>query len=242
MSVATEVRPAGALEPLVGEGRALVEAAGSDVLAQARVALVWAAHRFGEQVVLTSSMSDAVLVHVASTAVPGIGVLFLDTGYHFPETLGMRDAVASVYDVDVRTVLPLRPVAEQDREHGPDLWRRDPDLCCALRKVEPLERGLAPFEAWISGLRREDAPTREQVPVVDWDARRAKVKINPLAHWTQDDVDAYISAHGLLVNPLQQVGYRSIGCAPCTRPVSDGEDPRAGRWAGLAKTECGIHA
>jgi phosphoadenosine phosphosulfate reductase len=182
-----------------------------------------------------------VLVHLASVAAPGVDILFLDTGYHFPETIGTRDAVAAVYDVNVRTLLPLITVEQQAAEHGPDLWQRDPDACCAIRKVEPLERGLSEYDAWVTGMRRQDAPTRKAIDVVGWDARRDMVKLNPLAAWTQDDVERYAEEHGVLMNPLRQLGYPSIGCAPCTRPVAEGEDPRAGRWAGKAKTECGLH-
>jgi phosphoadenosine phosphosulfate reductase len=223
------------------EGAALVSAVGDDVVEQARIALRWARQHFGDRLVVASSMGDEVLVHLASVEAPGVDVLFLDTGYHFAETIGLRDAVDAVYDVNVRTVLPLITVEQQAAEHGPDLWSRDPDACCAIRKVEPLERGLAPYDAWVTGMRREDAPTRKDIEVVGWDARRDKVKLNPLAAWTQDDIDAYAEEHGVLLNPLRQLGYASIGCAPCTRPVADGEDPRAGRWAGTGKTECGLH-
>jgi phosphoadenosine phosphosulfate reductase len=186
-------------------------------------------------------MGDEVLVHLASVAASGVDVLFLDTGYHFAETIGTRDAVAASYDVNVRTVLPLLTVAEQDAEHGKDLFATAPDRCCAMRKVEPLERGLQPYGAWITGMRREDAPTRTDIAVVGWDDKRQMVKLNPLAAWTQDDVDAYVAEHGVLLNPLRQIGYASIGCAPCTRPVAPGEDPRSGRWSGFDKTECGLH-
>jgi phosphoadenosine phosphosulfate reductase len=203
--------------------------------------LRWAAAEFGDRLCVTSSMADAVLAHLASRALPGVTVLFLDTGYHFAETLGTRDAVAATLPVTVRTVRPRRTVDEQDAEHGPRLYERDPDRCCALRKVEPLAAALAPYHAWASGIRRDETEHRRHVRVVDWDARRGLVKVNPLACWRQEDVDAYVARHGVLVNPLVELGYRSIGCAPCTRPVSAGEDARAGRWAGHAKTECGIH-
>ena len=223
------------------DGAALVAAVGDDVVEQARVALRWARDTFRDRLVVASSMGDEVLVHLASTAAAGVDVLFLDTGYHFAETIGTRDAVAATYDVNVRTLLPLITVAEQTEQHGADLWARNPDQCCAIRKVEPLERGLSDYDAWVTGMRREDAPTRSDIDVVGWDARRDKVKLNPLAGWTQDDVDAYAEKHGVLMNPLRQIGYASIGCEPCTRPVAPGEDPRAGRWAGSGKTECGLH-
>lgn len=203
--------------------------------------LAWAARTFGRDLVVASSMGDEVLVHMAARAVPGIEVIFLDTGYHFAETIGTRDYYADFTDIRLRTVLPLRTVAEQDAEHGPRLHDRDPNLCCALRKVEPLERGLTPYRAWVTGMRREDAPTRTDITVVGWDAKRGKVKLNPLAAWTQAQVDEYVETHGVVLNPLRQAGYTSIGCAPCTRAVAPGEDPRAGRWSGTSKTECGLH-
>ena len=233
--------PTETLRSQVEDGVALVAAVGDDVVEQAKVALRWARQTFGDNLVVASSMGDEVLVHLASVDAPGVDVLFLDTGYHFPETIGTRDAVDAVYDVHVKTILPLLSVEQQARQHSEDLFARDPDACCAIRKVEPLERGLSPYDAWVTGMRREDAPTRKDIDVVGWDARRDKVKLNPLAAWTQDDVDAYAASNGVLMNPLRQIGYASIGCAPCTRPVAEGEDPRAGRWSGTGKTECGLH-
>jgi phosphoadenosine phosphosulfate reductase len=203
--------------------------------------LRWAHGTFGGDLVVASSMGDEALVHLASKAAPGVDVLFLDTGYHFAETIGTRDAVAAVYDVNMRTVLPLLTVAEQDAKHGKDLFATAPDECCAMRKVEPLNRGLEPYTAWVTGMRREDAPTRSDIPVVGWDDKRSKIKLNPLAAWTQADVDDYVEEHGVMLNPLRAAGYASIGCAPCTRPVADGDDPRSGRWTGFNKTECGLH-
>jgi phosphoadenosine phosphosulfate reductase len=210
--------------------------------ADASDVLRWAVDEFGDQLCLTSSMSDAVLAHMVSQLRPGVPVLFLDTGYHFAETIGTRDAVAATLPVSVRTIRPRQTVAQQDAEFGPRLHDRDPDRCCAMRKVEPLNRALEPYSAWASGVRRDESPTRAETPVVAWDARRAIVKIHPIARWTQADLDEYIAANGVLVNPLALDGYPSIGCAPCTRRVESGADPRSGRWAGLAKTECGLHA
>ena len=215
-------------------GRDLEDASAEDVVR-------WAATTFGARLAVTSSMADAVVVDLVSRVAPGVDVLFLDTGYHFAETIGTRDAVAAVYDVNVVTVRPEQTVAEQDAEHGPRLHDRDPDLCCALRKVAPLENALAGYDAWVTGLRRDESPTRARTPVVAWDAGRRKVKVNPIARWTQHDVDDYVAEHGVLVNPLLQDGYASVGCAPCTRRVAAGDDTRAGRWAGRNKTECGIH-
>lgn len=224
------------------ELRALAEQAGRDLEnASATDILRWATDTFGGRFCVTSSMEDAVVAHLSSRVNPGVGVVFLDTGYHFPETIGTRDAVAAVMDVDVITLTPRQTVAEQDAEYGPRLHDRDPDLCCALRKVKPLEEGLAAYDAWATGLRRDESPTRAGTPVVGWDERRQKVKVSPIARWTQDDVDRYVAEHGVLTNPLLMDGYPSVGCAPCTRRVAEGEDARAGRWAGRNKTECGLH-
>ena len=209
--------------------------------ATAQQVLRWAVDTFGDRFALSSSMGDGVLASLAASVQPGVDVLFLDTGYHFAETIGTRDAVAQVYDVNVRTLLPLLTVSQQDAEHGPELWRRDPDACCAMRKVEPLTRALADYDAYASGIRRDESPSRAGTPVVEWDAKRGKVKVNPLVDWTQDDVDTYVAEHGILVNPLAEDGYPSIGCAPCTHRVAPGEDPRSGRWKGSQKTECGLH-
>lgn len=224
------------------ELRALAEQAGRELeSASALRILQWAADTFGRRFCVTSSMEDAVVAHLASRVMKGVDVVFLDTGYHFPETIGTRDAVEAVMDVNVITLTPRRSVAEQDAEHGPRLHDRDPDLCCRLRKVQPLEEGLKGYLAWATGLRRDESPTRANTPVVGWDEKRQKVKVSPIARWTQDDVDAYVAEHGVLTNPLLMDGYASIGCAPCTRRVLAGEDARAGRWAGRAKTECGLH-
>ncbi|MET7508067.1 phosphoadenylyl-sulfate reductase [Streptomyces albidoflavus] len=224
------------------ELRALAERAGAELEEAPALEIVrWAADTFGERFCVTSSMEDAVVAHLASRVRPGVDVVFLDTGYHFPETIGTRDAVEAVLDVNVLTLTPRQSVAEQDAEYGPKLHDRDPDLCCALRKVKPLEEGLSGYAAWATGLRRDESPTRANTPVVGWDGRRRKVKVSPIARWTQDDVDAYVARYGVLTNPLLTDGYASVGCAPCTRRVAAGEDARAGRWAGTGKTECGLH-
>ncbi|MER7998509.1 MULTISPECIES: phosphoadenylyl-sulfate reductase [unclassified Streptomyces] len=228
--------------PETDDPRALAERMGRELEeATALEILTWAADTFGKRFCVTSSMEDAVVAHLASRAMPGVDVVFLDTGYHFPETIGTRDAVDAVMDVRVITLTPRQSVAEQDAEYGPELHDRDPDLCCALRKVKPLEEGLTRYAAYATGLRRDESPTRADTPVVGWDERRGKVKVSPIARWTQDDVDAYVAEHGVLTNPLLDDGYASVGCAPCTRRVLAGEDARAGRWAGRAKTECGLH-
>jgi phosphoadenosine phosphosulfate reductase len=213
----------------------------ADPVEQALSVLRWAGDTFGDDFAITSSMADGLLAHLASEAIPGVHVVFLDTGYHFAETLGTRDWITSVLPITLVNVTPAQTVAEQDALHGAKLHDRDPDLCCSLRKVQPLAEALDGYTAWGSGVRRDESASRAGTKIVDWDEKRGMLKINPLAAWTQDDVDAYIRLHGIPVNPLVEIGFASIGCAPCTRAVAPGEDPRAGRWAGRTKTECGIH-
>jgi phosphoadenosine phosphosulfate reductase len=210
-------------------------------LAPAEDIIEWAVATFGARFCVTSSMGDAVLSHLAATVAPGVDVVFLDTGYHFAETIGTRDAVEATLPVRLLTVTPVQTVAEQDAAYGPELYRRDPDLCCALRKVAPLRDALTGYDAWATGLRRAETHNRVIAPVVGWDEKRQKVKVSPLARWSDDEVMRYIEAHGVLVNPLQYDGYPSIGCWPCTQRVAPGQDPRSGRWAGTGKTECGIN-
>jgi len=225
------------------ELRELASIAGAELeLAPAEAIIEWAAETFSDRFCITSSMSDAVLAHLASRVAPGIDVIFLDTGYHFVETIGTRDAVAATLPVNVVTLSPTISVREQDEKYGKDLFARDPDLCCRLRKVQPLTEGLAAYDAWATGLRREETHDRVIAPVVGWDDSKGKVKVSPLARWAQADVDRYIDENNVLVNPLQYDGYPSIGCWPCTRRVAPGNDARSGRWTGTGKTECGIHS
>ncbi|MDT5137458.1 MAG: phosphoadenosine phosphosulfate reductase [Mycobacterium sp.] len=192
--------------------------------------------------VVASNMQDAVLVDLAAKVRPGVPVMFLDTGYHFVETIGTRDAIESVYDIRVVNVNPEQTVAEQDKLLGKDLFARDPAECCRLRKVVPLGKALRGYSAWVTGLRRVDAPTRANAALISFDEAFKLVKINPLAAWSDQDMDDYIAEHDALVNPLVYEGYPSIGCAPCTAKPIEGADPRSGRWQGMAKTECGLHA
>ena len=224
------------METLAAEAAEALQGASADEV------IKWAAETFGARLCITSSMTDAVIVDLAARHVPGIDVLFLDTGYHFAETIGTRDAVEAVYPVRLVNVTPSRTVAEQDAELGPRLYGRNPDLCCYLRKVEPLERALTNYDAWITGVRRDETSNRRQSRVVEWDDRREMVKVNPIVSWTQQQVDDFITTNGVLVNPMVYDGYPSIGCATCTIRVEAGADPRSGRWAGTGKTECGIHA
>ena len=225
------------------ELRELVSHVGAELeLAPAENIIEWAVATFGERFCITSSMGDAVLAHLASTVAPGVDVVFLDTGYHFIETIGTRDAVAATLGVNLLTITPVQSVAEQDATYGQDLYRTDPDLCCQLRKVQPLAESLDRYDAWATGLRRAETHNRVIAPVIGWDAKKGKVKVSPLARWSDEQVERYIHDFGVLVNPLVHDGYPSIGCAPCTRRVAPGEDARSGRWAGTGKTECGIHS
>ena len=220
-------------ELAVAANRRLEEATATEIL-------TWASEEFGSGLAITSSLADTVMISLAERVSPGIDVIFLDTGYHFVETLGTRDAVQAVHNVNLLSFTPVQSVAQQDAAYGKDLYARNPDQCCALRKVQPLNESLQGYSAWATGLRRADSPSRAGTPVVSWDPKRNLVKIAPIARWSDSDVADYIEQHGLMVNPLLDDGYTSVGCAPCTRRV-DGGDARAGRWAGLGKTECGIH-
>jgi phosphoadenosine phosphosulfate reductase len=210
--------------------------------ASAEELLRWTEEHFGNDYVVASNMQDGVLVHLAAQVHPGVDVLFLDTGYHFAETIGTRDAVEAVYGVNVVNTSPEHSVAEQDTLFGKDLFARDAAACCRMRKVEPLSKALAGYSAWVTGIRRVEAPTRANAPLISFDKAFGLVKINPIAPWSDDEMQAYIEANDILVNPLVDEGYPSIGCAPCTAKPAAGADPRSGRWAGQAKTECGLHA
>jgi phosphoadenosine phosphosulfate reductase len=234
------------LREIAARGAAELEGASADEL------LRWTDEHFGGingprgwatcNYIVASNMQDAVLVDLASKVRPGVPVLFLDTGYHFVETVGTRDAIESVYDIRVLNVTPEHTVAEQDKLLGKDLFARDPGECCRLRKVVPLGKTLSGYSAWVTGLRRVEAPTRANAQLVSFDEAFKLVKINPLATWTDEDMQSYIDDHDALVNPLVYEGYPSIGCAPCTAKPVEGADPRSGRWQGLSKTECGLHA
>ncbi|EME18181.1 phosphoadenylyl-sulfate reductase [Rhodococcus triatomae] len=242
LSTATEAE----LREIAARGAAELDGASAEEL------LRWTEDTFGSasaatgnqrsQYIVASNMQDGVLVHLAAQVHPGVDVLFLDTGYHFAETIGTRDAVEAVYGVNVRNVRAEATVAEQDAAEGKDLFARDPGRCCALRKVAPLKKSLAGYKAWVTGIRRVEAPTRANAPLISFDEAFGLVKINPIAAWSDEDMQDYIDKHGILVNPLVDEGYPSIGCAPCTSKPAPGSDPRSGRWAGNSKTECGLHA
>jgi phosphoadenosine phosphosulfate reductase len=208
--------------------------------------LVEAVRAFGDRLVLASSLGpeDLVLTDMLYKIQPRANAFFIDTGFHFPETLALLEQVQSRYpELHLEIVRPLFTVAEQAAKHGERLYEREPDTCCAIRKVEPLNRVLRSYKAWITGMRREQSPTRAAIGVVQWDSRRGMVKFNPLAAWTHKQVWAYVVAHKLPYNPLHDRGYPSIGCSPrqCTAPVVAGADPRSGRWTGKGKLECGLH-
>ena len=192
----------------------------------------WAVDTFHPHLCMTASMTDAVLIDLAVKVEPAIEVVFIDTGYHFPETLETMERVRRHYGLNLR-IMTVPP-------HDEELWKVDPQNCCSAIKVGQLDRALAGKEAWMSGLRRAEAPSRAAAPIVVRDLR-GLVKINPLATWSDLDVADYVRAHDVPVNPLVERGYPSIGCWPCTQPVSEGDDARAGRWAGTQKTECGLH-
>jgi phosphoadenosine phosphosulfate reductase len=198
----------------------------------AQAVIEWAVEQFHPFMCMAASMTDAVLIDLAVKVEPSIEVVFIDTRYHFPETLETVERVRRHYGLNLRvlTVAP-QPV---------ELWQADPANCCSAAKVAQLDRALTGKMAWMSGLRRSEASTRATAPIVARDLR-GLVKVNPIATWTDQDVDGYVRDHDVPVNPLLAQGYPSIGCRPCTQPVTDGEDPRAGRWAGQDKTECGLH-
>lgn len=228
----------------VAADRALAEAGAAELGldSSATEVIAWVAANFSvAEVAVACSMADAVLPAVVAEQLPGVDVLFLETGYHFAETHATRNEVAASLDVRIVDVLPVRTVEEQDAEYGPRLHERDPGTCCRLRKMEPLARALSGYRLWFTGVRREEAPTRTNTPLITWDAAHGLIKVNPLAGWSFDELISHATTHSVPVNLLLSNGYPSIGCAPCTRPVAEGEDPRAGRWAGVAKTECGIH-
>ncbi|MEQ8717130.1 MAG: phosphoadenylyl-sulfate reductase [Acidimicrobiales bacterium] len=200
--------------------------------ASATEIIEWAADRFAPHLSLAASMTDAVLIDLAVKVDPGVEVVFIDTGYHFPETLDTLERVRRGYGLNLKIMTVPR--------HDEQLWQADPVNCCSAVKVGQLDRALAGRQAWMSGLRRAESETRADAPIISRDLR-GLIKVNPLANWSDEMVDAYIAENDIVVNPLLRRGYLSIGCMPCTRPVRNGEDARSGRWSGMAKTECGLH-
>jgi len=192
----------------------------------------WAVDSFGPYLSLAASMADALVIDIATRVDPAIEVVFIDTGYHFPETMQTVEQIRRRYGLNLR-IMTVAP-------HDEELWIADPENCCSAVKVGQLDRALNGKAAWMSGLRRDEAPTRASAPIVARDVR-GLIKVNPIANWTHDECQSYLTEHEIPYNPLLDQGYGSIGCWPCTRPVAEGEDPRSGRWAGRNKTECGLH-
>jgi phosphoadenosine phosphosulfate reductase len=205
--------------------------------------LDWALGHFGNRVQIASAFGPEgmALIDIATRLCPDVRVFTLDTGLFFPETCTLINEVERRYNLTIERVKPSLTVDEQATQHGPALWQQSPDRCCYMRKIEPLQRKLATLEAWISAIRRDQTPDRAHAQKLEWDARFGLVKINPLADWTNDMVWDYLRTNDVPYNELHDRGYPSIGCAPCTQPVQEGEDARSGRWAGFAKTECGLH-
>ncbi len=204
--------------------------------------IAWAADRFMPAIAATSSFQtqSVALLHMISRVRPDLPVIFLDTGYHFPETITYRDDLVTRLGLTLRIVRPEPTQAGAHSLAGEPLYRRDPDLCCYVHKVEPMQRALAGLAAWITGIRRDQTPSRATAQPVEV-LPDGRVKVNPLVAWTRDDLWRYIHRHDLPAHPLFSQGYLSIGCAPCTVPVAAGEDERSGRWTGSGKRECGLH-
>lgn len=205
--------------------------------------LAWAFESFGDGVAISSAfgVEGMVLIDMASRISKNFRLFTMDTGFFFPETYRLMETIERKYGVSIERANSLLSPEEQARIHGAELWKRDPDLCCNLRKVEPLRRKLAELQAWITGIRRDQTKSRAGAAKIGWDEKFGLVKINPIANWTEDQVWRYIYDNGVPYNPLHDQNYPSIGCTHCTRPVSLGEGPRTGRWPGFAKTECGLH-
>ena len=205
--------------------------------------LKWAADHFAPRLTFATSLGieDCVVTDLIAKASLPVDFFTLDTGVLFPQTYALWKRVEDRYGVAVTAVRPRRTIDEQALDAGPELWTREPDRCCELRKMEPLRARLAGYDAWITAIRRDQTPERANAPVVGWDGRFGLVKINPLVRWTFDEVRAYVREHDVPYNPLHDQNYPSIGCVPCTSPVMPGEDPRSGRWRGKEKTECGLH-
>lgn len=205
--------------------------------------LVWAFDTFGQDIAMASAFGaeGMVLIDIASRIRPGFRVFTLDTEFLFPETYDLMDRAQKRYGIKLERVLPSLTPEAQEQSYGPELWKRDPDQCCRLRKVEPLVGKLAELRAWITAVRRDQTASRAKTGKMEWDSKFRLVKVNPIADWTAEMVWSYIHRHKVPYNPLHDQNYPSIGCTHCTRAVRPGEDPRAGRWAGFQKTECGLH-
>ncbi len=226
-------RPSARFEPAHFSDEELADLNAEFENVPASTIIQWASDSFGPHLSLAASMADALVIDIATRVDPAIEVVFIDTGYHFPETLETVERIRRHYGLNLR----MMTVAPHDEE----LWIADPENCCSSVKVGQLDRALAGKSAWMSGLRRDEAPSRAAAPIVGRDLR-GLVKVNPIAAWTAADADAYLATNDVPYNPLLDQGYASIGCWPCTRPVEEGDDARSGRWSGRDKTECGLHA
>ncbi|MBA2442200.1 MAG: phosphoadenylyl-sulfate reductase [Rubrobacter sp.] len=210
----------------------------------AREILERAVAEYGDRLALSVSFGGAegmVLLDMLSRVTDEVRVLTIDTGFLFRETVEFREEVERRYRLPVEVLRPALSVEEQVRRYGEGLRGCQPDICCQIRKVEPFERAMQDYDAWMTGIRREQTPTRSRIPIFSWGERFGAAKVSPLAAWTAEDVDEYVRENDVPLNPLLSMGYKSIGCEPQTRPVGEGEDPRAGRWSGSEKTECGLH-
>jgi phosphoadenosine phosphosulfate reductase len=223
-------------EPLVVSSRSLQGQTPQDVLR-------WAVSQFHPRLTMATAFGaeGCCLIHMLAEIEPSVRVFNLDTGYQFPETLELRERIKARYGIAVEMIQPELTVAEYETEHGGPLYTHRPDQCCHDRKILPLRRAVVGYEAWISAIRRDQTDQRAVADTVHWDAKFNLVKINPLLGWTRKDVWAFVLKHDVPYNPLHDRGYPSIGCRPCTQPVQQGEDERAGRWAGTVKKECGLH-
>jgi len=204
----------------------------------------WAVGRFGGKLTMATAFGPegCLIIHWLAAIAPATFVFNLDTGYQFPETLDLRERIAKRYGIEVALEKPATTVDDYERAHGGPIYRTDPDRCCGDRKLAIVSRVLVNYDAWMSGIRRDQSPDRAAAPIVGWDHKYGVVKVSPLANWTKAKVWDAIMRASVPYNPLHDKGYVSIGCAPCTRPVTSGEDERAGRWSGTAKTECGLHS
>jgi len=252
VSTANGIFMAGELETNPGEP-AVPSAAVREELARASRSLEaaepveivrWAAERYGDQLTMATAFGPegCLIIHWLAAVAPRTYVFNLDTGYQFPETLALRERILKRYGIDVALEQPEASVADYERLHGGPLYRTDPDRCCGDRKLAVVKRVLTRFGAWMSGIRRDQSPDRATAAIVGWDHKYGVVKISPLANWTKAKVWDAIIREDVPYNPLHDQGYVSIGCQPCTRAIGAGEDERAGRWSGSAKTECGLHS
>ena len=234
----TQVSQRFSVEELAEIGRSFEGKRPEDVLR-------WAFATFGDKVAMASSFGGAsgtVLLDMAAKINPGVRVFYIDTDFLFPETYANVEETVRRYGIKPVAFKSKLTPEQQAAEHGEALWSRDPDKCCALRKVEPNARALEGLDAWITGIRRDQAETRGHIGIVEWNKKFGLVKVNPVAHWGKKEIWGYIFEHKLFYNPLLDQGYKSLGCTYCTKPVNAEDDERAGRWAGTGKTECGLHS